>query len=59
MLRRSLIINFAVSLFSTAVMMSAMPSSNGLIAGIRASFSTYALDNELLSPLVHRTLSLR
>lgn len=59
MLRRSLMINVAFSLVSTAVMMSAMPSAHGLLDGLRNGFLAYAQDSALLAPLVHRTFTLR
>lgn len=59
MLRRSLLINLCFSCVSTAVMLSAIPSVKGLTHGLWTSFMTYAQDSALLSPLVHRTLSLR
>lgn len=59
MLRRSLLINCAVSLISTAVMMSSMPTLHGVVTSARTTFLAYAQDDALLSPLVHRVLSLR
>lgn len=59
MFRRSLMINFTFSMISTAVVMATMPSFRSVLTGMRTSFLTYSQDNALLSPIVHRTLSLR
>lgn len=59
MFRRSLMINFAFSMISTAVVMATMPSFHTVVSGMRTSFLTYSQDSVLLSPIVHRTLSLR
>lgn len=59
MFRRSLMINFAFSMISTAVVMATMPSFHRVLTGLRTSFLTYAQDSAFLSPVVHRTLSLR
>ncbi len=56
MFRRSLLINLAFSLVSTLTMMAAMPTPSGLLASARASFSAYAQDSALLSPIVHRII---
>lgn len=59
MFRRSLMLNFAFSMISTAVVMAAVPSFHTLMSGMRTSFLTYSQDSVLLSPIVHRTLSPR
>lgn len=56
MFRRSLLINLAFSLVSTLAMMAAMPTSSGLLASARSSFSAYAQNSALLSPVVHRII---
>lgn len=59
MFRRSLLINCAFSLVSTALMMAFMPTTGSMSAAARSSFLTYAQESSLLAPLVHRTLLLR
>lgn len=56
MFRRSLLINLAFSLVSTLTMMAAMPTPSGLLTSARSSFSAYAQDSALLSPVVHRII---
>ncbi len=56
MFRRSLLINLAFSLVSTLAMMAAMPTPSGLLTSARSSFSAYAQNSALLSPVVHRII---
>ena len=56
MFRRSLLVTLAFSLVSTLAMMAAMPAPEGLVAGAWASFSAFAQDSALLSPVVHRVI---
>ena len=59
MFRRSLLINCAFSLVSTALMMALMPTASSLSASAKSSFLVYAQDSALLAPLVHRMLLVR
>jgi hypothetical protein len=56
MFRRSLLINLAFSLVSTLAMMAAMPTPSGLLTSARSTFSAYAQNSALLSPVVHRII---
>lgn len=59
MFRRSLVINCAFSLLSTALMMAFMPTAGTMTAVAKSSFLSYAQESSLLAPLVHRTLLVR
>jgi hypothetical protein len=59
MFRRSLVINCAFSLVSTALIMAMMPTAGSLTSIAKSSFLTYAQEDSLLAPLVHRTLLVR
>lgn len=59
MFRRSLVINCAFSLVSTALMMAYLPAAGSMTAVAKSSFLSYAQESSLLAPLVHRTFLVR
>lgn len=59
MFRRSLLINCAFSLVSTALMMAMFPTAGSMTSVAKSTFLSYAQGNVLLAPLVHRTLLVR
>jgi hypothetical protein len=59
MFRRSLLVNCAFSLVSTALMMAMLPATGSMAAIAKSSFLSYAQQSSLLAPLVHRTLLVR
>ena len=59
MLRRAYLINVIVSAIGTIACLAITPTKSEFFSAVRQSFSTHALNSEMLSPVVFRTISLR
>ena len=59
MLRRAYVLNVIVSAIGTAVCLAFVPTKTEFFSSVRQSFNVHALNSEMLSPVVFRTITLR